>query len=61
VNNGGDESFSSMAFGPVGPVGAGLKLQVSSLYYVFSSISFGSDVVITKKVDFYIFFSKFSC
>jgi len=44
VNNGGDESFSSMAFGPVGPVGAGLKLQVSSLYYVFSSISFGSDV-----------------
>ncbi|XP_045818588.1 glucan endo-1,3-beta-glucosidase 4-like [Trifolium pratense] len=36
---GGDGSFSSMALGPVGPVGAGLKLQVLSLHYVFSCTS----------------------
>ncbi|CAL5203597.1 unnamed protein product [Lathyrus oleraceus] len=39
ASSGGDESFSSMAFGPVGPVGASLKLQVCSLHYVLSSTS----------------------
>ena len=37
LSTGDDGSFSSIAFGPVGPIGAGLKLQVSSLHHVFSS------------------------
>ncbi|XP_004502207.1 glucan endo-1,3-beta-glucosidase 4-like [Cicer arietinum] len=33
----GDGSLPSMALGPVGPVGVGLKMQVSNLHYAFSS------------------------